>query len=1837
MSPEIKKWTELIEHIKLSCKQHWLAKMLGLLMLVVLSSAPAFAQQSSTPNQTNNNDSYPIRGPGDVRFYDYFPRFPAAAAFGPQSSKNPKGKDIIKKRESEKDGTVQHHKSGPVYIWPVAVPTCTSKVPTKRDEAINDYMLKTYGYPISDTQFQMIHRFDNQIMLEEMFDPEKLNWTAATMGAMQVQDAANNLANMARNQGASAIDYVGCSIYNFTIDESNKWNKVRNELFLPMAILLLLPGAALAQLRVIVAAGMPIQGGDVNPFEGITRSIVAIFLIPATYLVVNYGIDLNNSITYTIYTEYQRIFGTDMYKDALCTLIRAHPIRSESSNDNSFKEPSVKSTPLESKEPTAFTKREAEAFAPKLEDPNCKGPGNNPPERTAERSTFLSTGQRGAQNAANAALATAWNILCAFQVVFLMYLWFVGPVVAALWVYPAAQLRGALPSWCEGVVTLCFWSLFWNTTVLLMACFKGIDETGTIFESALMFLATASVKYAFDFAGLVKEAGKEAGGQAMGQAGKMAQAAGQGAGTGGSRGGPSAPSGPARSPGGTGGTMASPMGGGGDGTGGGTGAIASSGDGSIPLTLSMPAGGGVGGGAPGGFGGGDGAPGAGGDGTGSRGLSDPNALALGVGVPPAMDPKNAGDALKGTDPLADYKTNGVLDQNKLAMDGLGINPATGQVQAMDAFGNFYGAPIGGNQFFNPTTGQAVPFAGAVNGIPLTGAPGGVGSGQPGAVGSGPPGTLGGAGAPGGLGTGTALTVGPNGQLLANGQPIAANGSTAGITNMSNLNSSMYSNMTPGAGAQGLPAVGSNVSTSAVNNAYQTALQNAQRLDQIQGGTANVDKLNNSALAQELGQALNNGQTTMPMTADLRQAMEQQQGAPAMQAMLGAQQSYAGGVAATGDKLSAMLNPGPGGTVPAGVPALAQQYNQMYAQYQAAAQSGAMTPAQLAGFDQQLKGINQQLGEISRNPMSGGAGVDGASVAGLKGTVDGIARTAGADSATYGNAASAMSGSAGYVAGAGPQYANQVGYGSGGSYAAPGTVGGQALGGAIAAGGMVQGGVAPGGVAPGGGFVQSGGAGTVGGVVGGGMVQGGGVAGGQPIQAGQVGGPAQVSPAGTTVYGAQGVDAGQAGGGTAMGAVGSAMGSVAGAAMGSAAPGSSAPAPGAAGGFVQGPAQPGSALPGQPGPQGPSEFRVSTPDVGPGQISSLPPGGYNAQGGYTASQQGGYTAPAQGQGGYTAPAQGSAGYAAPATPAQGGFTAPAADGGFTASTQGGGFTAPAQGGYMSSQGSGYTAPAQGSPGYVAPATAQGGGFTAPVDGGFTQGGAPAQGGYMASQGGSSQGGFTAPAQGGSAPAPSGYSAPAPSAPSGGGFIAQDGGYNAPSAPSTGGGFVSQPAPSSGGYSAPSGGGYTAPSSGGGGYAAPAAGGGFAGPAPSAPSGDGGYMASSGGGGFVSGPAPSSGGYVSGPSGGGGGGFVSGPSTPSSDGGYIASSGGGGGGGGFVGSAPSSGSAPAPSAPSGGGEYYTQSAPSGSGYAQPSAPAPSYTSGPAPAAPQPDYPQAAPLPYGGGGGGYSGGSYSAPASSGPSYTAPASGQVQQNDPQYTYNAAAQPAPAPAQAPQQIASAGPAPYQESQRYDMGSAAVPQQPVMPSQGGGGAPAQQAYYVGGSQGGGGGGGPTYVNDADTTYKTQQSQQYVPTHDTHQAAPPAQYSGPVPIIAPARSSQPTYNYTPRPQQPSSGGGGGGISSWFGGRSSSSSSGGQQQARSSGGSGGSSPAPSGGRPASGPQGSGAAPQQPSGGMRRNLENWGQTIANGRLLNQKNRKQKPPEELPKMPGINNDEIV
>ncbi|MFN8551970.1 MAG: tetratricopeptide repeat protein [Candidatus Obscuribacterales bacterium] len=352
------------------------------------------------------------------------------------------------------------------------------------------------GYPTINQLIQAAVQSAVSASMNAM-DPAKQPPAAQAAQAAAGQQAGDSAGGAAKDNAAGAIDFCSRFMQNFANDGGSRWNRIRDSIFIPIAVLLLLPGAVLAQVKAIASAGNPVLG-NVNPFDGILRAIVAVFLIPATYLVISYGIDFSNCITFTISDQYTRMFGSNMYKDALCGELRAMPTNGASASaGNGSVPPWPQGADLESQN-----------FGNGSPDPCGGAPAA--PGHVNEAMPANVVYSRLAVYGANAASTTGWNILCAFQMAYLCYLYLVGPIVAALWVWPVKQLREALPNWIEGVITLCFWSMFWNTTILLMACFKDYGTTGTYIFTALNFLSTSCVKYAFDFAGLVAAAGQDA-------------------------------------------------------------------------------------------------------------------------------------------------------------------------------------------------------------------------------------------------------------------------------------------------------------------------------------------------------------------------------------------------------------------------------------------------------------------------------------------------------------------------------------------------------------------------------------------------------------------------------------------------------------------------------------------------------------------------------------------------------------------------------------------------------------------------------------------------------------------------------------------------------------------------------------------------------------------------------------------------------------------------------------------------------------------------------------------------------------------------------------------------------------------------------------------------------------------------------------------------------------------------------------------------------------------------------------------------------------------------------
>jgi hypothetical protein len=481
------------------------------LALVLAFANAAFADAPSLPTTSGGSVGMTSNSQGDgtapqQTMQAYIWRNPAYGKFAPDSYG---GADVL----SQTSGGNQRSSMGPGVVTvvspytytaetPFEVPVGVSTVPTMRDTAITANSIQTNGYWISDEQYQIIGRENNQIFVENLTNPERWMWLTSVAGQMAASNTADSTGATASNQAQNAIEFCRRYLVNFTQDGTNEWNAIRNNLMIPMALLLLLPGAVLAQVRVIIAQGYFSILGELNPFEGILRSMIAIFLIPSTYLVVNYSIDVGNSLSYSIADGYSKIFqGRDMYYDAKCTIRKACAGNPPDRNDNAI----IKSETPPTNGGTSgdFTTFEQMNHETREFDP-CQGIDNTVvPNEEASIQRALN---RMGMNMSLMSLSMSWNIMCAFQIVYLYYLWCMGPIVAALWVWPMDYFQKALPSWLEGVITISIWGFFWNTVILVMALCRNVstDVSATCF--ALTTLANSACLCAFSFTSLINQA-----------------------------------------------------------------------------------------------------------------------------------------------------------------------------------------------------------------------------------------------------------------------------------------------------------------------------------------------------------------------------------------------------------------------------------------------------------------------------------------------------------------------------------------------------------------------------------------------------------------------------------------------------------------------------------------------------------------------------------------------------------------------------------------------------------------------------------------------------------------------------------------------------------------------------------------------------------------------------------------------------------------------------------------------------------------------------------------------------------------------------------------------------------------------------------------------------------------------------------------------------------------------------------------------------------------------------------------------------------------------------------
>jgi hypothetical protein len=215
--------------------------------------------------------------------------------------------------------------------------------------------------------------------------------------------------------------------------------------FLPMAILFLLPGAIITNTKTMVSFGILKNANDedaVNPFAGIIRSMIAIFLIPATQMIVSYMVDVGNSLQLSCQPYIDIPLIMLWCQEQVQTYTpdqQGSPIKDQ---------PIVKMAPWRGK------------FA-----------GMPVGGAVLESVSGLDVALQQMANECMHLLAEGLTICYAFQLVMICYLLLLGPLAAAFFAWPSVGrdlFRKAFASWVDGVVVLCLWKFWWEVVLICM-------------------------------------------------------------------------------------------------------------------------------------------------------------------------------------------------------------------------------------------------------------------------------------------------------------------------------------------------------------------------------------------------------------------------------------------------------------------------------------------------------------------------------------------------------------------------------------------------------------------------------------------------------------------------------------------------------------------------------------------------------------------------------------------------------------------------------------------------------------------------------------------------------------------------------------------------------------------------------------------------------------------------------------------------------------------------------------------------------------------------------------------------------------------------------------------------------------------------------------------------------------------------------------------------------------------------------------------------------------------------------------------------------------------------
>lgn len=307
------------------------------------------------------------------------------------------------------------------------------------------------GIRITDTAAKLVLGDVSQTFSERMLSPDR--WVKTAQTAMQAnhQLTAESTTSVANETIQSNLNQIGGHLINVANEGAagrdplgqivGKVQLFWKTVYLPMAILLLLLGSTLTFGKVIVQYGFNISSGEevMTPLAGPLKAITAICLIPATQLIISYSIDIGNSLTDTV----QRVTNNAN----VAAWLTEQGAQAIGANGNA-------GTSAASNQSAAANQGDANQLMSRIQ--------NRP---VSEQTMGMLAG--------SVAMMTSMGttVLLSFQLVFMLYLFLMGPIAASLYTWPWGVnklFKTTFSNWLNAVINLALWRFWWSILVLVM-------------------------------------------------------------------------------------------------------------------------------------------------------------------------------------------------------------------------------------------------------------------------------------------------------------------------------------------------------------------------------------------------------------------------------------------------------------------------------------------------------------------------------------------------------------------------------------------------------------------------------------------------------------------------------------------------------------------------------------------------------------------------------------------------------------------------------------------------------------------------------------------------------------------------------------------------------------------------------------------------------------------------------------------------------------------------------------------------------------------------------------------------------------------------------------------------------------------------------------------------------------------------------------------------------------------------------------------------------------------------------------------------------------------------